>query len=182
MQWLICFTTVVLYSELYFVEFNFSVFLETWICFWFSPQLMPRVVGCFCCFDFFWWGVTITRILFCSVDVDVDKPDEKSIMTYVAQFLKHYPNPHQSDGGGHQDEVPVLPFLYVRLLMFISCLVQRMTIKENAFLGLLISVNPCLQLFQTSSFIKIIYNLSSKNDCMNTVVSTSSCTFCFISF
>ena len=26
-------------------------------------------------------------------DVDVDKPDEKSIMTYVAQFLKSYPDP-----------------------------------------------------------------------------------------
>ena len=26
-------------------------------------------------------------------DVDVDKPDEKSIMTYVAQFVKAYPDP-----------------------------------------------------------------------------------------
>ena len=26
-------------------------------------------------------------------DVDVDKPDEKSIMTYVAQFLEKYPDP-----------------------------------------------------------------------------------------
>jgi len=25
------------------------------------------------------------------VDVDVAKPDEKSVMTYVAQFLKAYP-------------------------------------------------------------------------------------------
>lgn len=26
-------------------------------------------------------------------DVDVDKPDERSIMTYVAQFLHKYPEP-----------------------------------------------------------------------------------------
>ncbi|XP_039981906.1 nesprin-1-like [Xiphias gladius] len=37
-------------------------------------------------------------------DVDVDKPDEKSIMTYVAQFLKHHPDRKQSDSGGQPEE------------------------------------------------------------------------------
>ena len=32
--------------------------------------------------------------MFCT-DVDVNKPDEKSIMTYVAQFLEKYPDPDQ---------------------------------------------------------------------------------------
>lgn len=30
-------------------------------------------------------------------DVDVDRPDEKSIMTYVAQFLHKYPEPGVSN-------------------------------------------------------------------------------------
>uniref|UniRef100_A0A8C8SH52 Calponin-homology (CH) domain-containing protein n=1 Tax=Pelusios castaneus TaxID=367368 RepID=A0A8C8SH52_9SAUR len=43
-------------------------------------------------------------------DVDVDKPDEKSIMTYVAQFLKYYPDLHnttemlENDVGFHYKE------------------------------------------------------------------------------
>lgn len=37
-------------------------------------------------------------------DVDVDKPDEKSIMTYVAQFLKHHPGLKQSDSEGQPEE------------------------------------------------------------------------------
>nr|XP_019953051.1 PREDICTED: nesprin-1-like [Paralichthys olivaceus] len=37
-------------------------------------------------------------------DVDVDKPDEKSIMTYVAQFLKHHPDQGQSDAHREPEE------------------------------------------------------------------------------
>lgn len=33
-------------------------------------------------------------------DVDVDKPDEKSIMTYVAQFLEKYPDPDKDFPDG----------------------------------------------------------------------------------
>ncbi|XP_037541085.1 nesprin-1 [Nematolebias whitei] len=37
-------------------------------------------------------------------DVDVDKPDEKSVMTYVAQFLRHHSDRKQSDSEGRHDE------------------------------------------------------------------------------
>lgn len=30
-------------------------------------------------------------VVYFYLDVDVEKPDEKSIMTYIAQFLKAYP-------------------------------------------------------------------------------------------
>uniref|UniRef100_A0A8B9PVD4 Calponin-homology (CH) domain-containing protein n=1 Tax=Apteryx owenii TaxID=8824 RepID=A0A8B9PVD4_APTOW len=38
-------------------------------------------------------------------DVDVDKPDEKSIMTYVAQFLKYYPDPHHTVADVQENDV-----------------------------------------------------------------------------
>lgn len=41
-----------------------------------------------------------------AVDVDVEKPDEKSIMTYVAQFLKHHPDHQKTESGRQQEEVP----------------------------------------------------------------------------
>ena len=40
-------------------------------------------------------------------DVDVDKPDEKSIMTYIAQFLKHYPDVHSTGTDGQENDVSV---------------------------------------------------------------------------
>ena len=40
-------------------------------------------------------------------DVDVDKPDEKSIMTYVAQFLKQYPDIHNTGSDGQENDVSI---------------------------------------------------------------------------
>ena len=47
-------------------------------------------------------------------DVDVQKPDEKSIMTYIAQFLKAYPEmgsdkPMVSLSSNHQPSSPSSP-------------------------------------------------------------------------
>ncbi|XP_064624000.1 muscle-specific protein 300 kDa-like isoform X3 [Lineus longissimus] len=45
-------------------------------------------------------------------DVDVEKPDEKSIMTYVAQFMKAYPDPDNIDAKRPQHPLKSLvPFL-----------------------------------------------------------------------
>uniref|UniRef100_A0A3B3DBY4 Calponin-homology (CH) domain-containing protein n=1 Tax=Oryzias melastigma TaxID=30732 RepID=A0A3B3DBY4_ORYME len=53
-------------------------------------------------------------------DVDVDKPDEKSVMTYVAQFLKYHPQRKQKDAQGQQEEEEVS-----------SCQIeQRKTLRE----------------------------------------------------
>lgn len=39
-------------------------------------------------------------------DVDVDKPDEKSIMTYVAQFLKQYPDIYNTGSDELENDYP----------------------------------------------------------------------------
>ena len=42
----------------------------------------------------------VTRLLD-PEDVDVENPDEKSVMTYVAQFLHRYPEGAQGKVGGN---------------------------------------------------------------------------------
>lgn len=54
-----------------------------------------KALNIYCSFHVPCTQITIVFTLNFS-DVDVPKPDEKSIMTYVAQFLKKYPAPGQS--------------------------------------------------------------------------------------
>jgi len=44
-------------------------------------------------------------VFYTCLDVDVDKPDEKSVMTYVAQFLKYYPDPHHTVTDVQENDV-----------------------------------------------------------------------------
>ena len=66
-------------------------------------------------------------------DVDVDKPDEKSIMTYVAQFVKAYPDPGSTvpvhvESGANKVRYPanrmVIPCdkMYVQLFVQFQCI------------------------------------------------------------
>ncbi|XP_010119459.1 PREDICTED: nesprin-1-like, partial [Chlamydotis macqueenii] len=52
-------------------------------------------------------------------DVDVDKPDEKSVMTYVAQFLKYYPDPHHTvTDVQDNDELQAIPTFVISFMKF----------------------------------------------------------------
>lgn len=52
-------------------------------------------------------------------DVDVDKPDEKSVMTYVAQFVRHRSDQKQSDSEErHDEEVTRLSDLSIFVIVF----------------------------------------------------------------
>uniref|UniRef100_A0AAZ1XTL6 Calponin-homology (CH) domain-containing protein n=1 Tax=Oreochromis aureus TaxID=47969 RepID=A0AAZ1XTL6_OREAU len=47
-------------------------------------------------------------------DVDVEKPDEKSVMTYVAQFLKHLPERKQSGSEGQERTLIIILLLRIK--------------------------------------------------------------------
>uniref|UniRef100_A0A8C3G4R7 Calponin-homology (CH) domain-containing protein n=1 Tax=Cyclopterus lumpus TaxID=8103 RepID=A0A8C3G4R7_CYCLU len=70
-------------------------------------------------------------------DVDVDKPDEKSIMTYIAQFLNHHPDLKQSDSDGQQEEEvrisPIYRSLDTAFILFFQSVCfreQRKSLRE----------------------------------------------------
>lgn len=46
--------------------------------------------------------------------MDVDKPDEKSVMTYVAQFLKYYPDPHHTATDVQESDVSFSCVYYLK--------------------------------------------------------------------
>lgn len=50
-------------------------------------------------------AITYCTVFYTCIDVNVDKPDEKSIMTYVAQFLKYYPDPHHTVADVQENDV-----------------------------------------------------------------------------
>ncbi|XP_068085330.1 muscle-specific protein 300 kDa [Anabrus simplex] len=58
-------------------------------------------------------------------DVDVARPDEKSIMTYVAQFLHKYPEPRTADGSS------TLAAIEAEYNEFISWLLQKTQYLEH---------------------------------------------------
>lgn len=60
-------------------------------------------------------------------DVDVDRPDERSVMTYVAQFVHKYPEV-RSDGG---QSIDAIQKDYNMLLTWLNETTQRLSWPQN---------------------------------------------------
>lgn len=60
----------------------------------------------------------IYYVLYSRLDVNVDKPDEKSIMTYVAQFLKYYPDLHHTVTDVQENDVS---FSFIPMQISLLC-------------------------------------------------------------
>ena len=52
--------------------------------------------------------------------MDVEKPDEKSIMTYVAQFLKKYPDADTADGASASAPEPKVGYFLYEAISFLT--------------------------------------------------------------
>lgn len=63
-------------------------------------------------------------MFYACLDVDVEKPDEKSVMTYVAQFLKYYPDPHHTVTDVPENDVSL------------SCITMTQFIMKRSFINI----------------------------------------------
>uniref|UniRef100_A0A3Q2Y219 Calponin-homology (CH) domain-containing protein n=1 Tax=Hippocampus comes TaxID=109280 RepID=A0A3Q2Y219_HIPCM len=81
-------------------------------------------------------------------DVDVDKPDEKSIMTYVAQFLKHHPDGERGTSEGRaaeEEEVEEVNSCHGDLIFFS----RPLSFPPNVNRGVLHLKPKCITLFKS---------------------------------
>lgn len=97
------------------------------------------------------WTSTSRLLCLSSTDVDVDKPDEKSIMTYVAQFLKYHPGQKDSDS---EDQLIEQVAMFFSAMIFLSFCFLRLP-----RFCLFVSVRMCLYHSQQIRPQQIIYTL-----------------------
>lgn len=91
----------------------------------------------------------LVTLLLSSTDVDVDKPDEKSIMTYVAQFLKYHPG--QKDSDSEDQLIEQVTIFFSAVVFIYSCF-----LRPPRFC-LFVSVRVCINHSQQIRPQKIIY-------------------------